>query len=373
MKSKLDCLAYEALDAERHLNRVTNAEYLVILQKTLWSRLSSEQQDLYMKLLANDRSRYVAVDDYYKVFTDDHESRYQRYKAQVERLSLECIDGLMTRVNVPREKIRLVITNHTVCGICPPLSSLIANRLGLASSIQTLDVAFMGCASAVWGMELASRLLEPGEVAVVLSAELTSVASNLDGEPASLVANTVFGDGIGAFLAAKPPHSFPARLHLHDFSGSLISTEQALDCIRYVPNRIFYEVRLQETIPVVAGQGIQVALEPVVRRSLVTWRQKLRYLIDRRMPRWQENIDYFVLHTAGNKILKGVQKHLGLSDRQVRHNFTTFNRHGNTSSASIYYSLEELERSEGLRAGERLLFLAYGSGFMTKCMYGTVA
>jgi 3-ketoacyl-CoA synthase len=208
---------------------------------------------------------------------------------------------------------------------------------------------------------------------VVLSAELTSAATNLDGRPESLVANTVFGDGVGAFLLAKPPHRFPKRFHLHDFSGSLVCDDKALDCIRYEPNPVFYEVRLKETIPEVAGQGIKHAIEPLVRRRLVSLRQKIKYLFDRKMPRWQNNVDYFVLHTAGNKILKGIQKHLGLSDKQAAHNFTCFNEHGNTSSASIYYSLAELERSRELKRGDRVLFLAYGSGFMTKCMYATVA
>jgi 3-ketoacyl-CoA synthase len=372
MTAKLDILAYEALSAERHLRRLTNAEYLAILKGSVWGRLTAEQRELYEKLLASDRSRFVALDDFDRLMADGHESRSRAYKSQLESLTLKCIDGLMEKAGVPADRVKLVITNHTVGGIVPPLSSLVINRLGLPPSVQAIDIAFMGCASAVLGAELAARLLKPGELAVVLSAELTSAATNLDGRPESLIANTVFGDGVGAFLLAKPPHRFTPRFRLHDFSGSLVCTQEGLDCIRYEPNPVFYEVRLRETIPQVAGQGIKHALEPIVRRSLVTWRQKLRYLIDRRVPRWQGNVDYFVLHTAGNKILKGVKEHLGLTDRQVAHNFATFNRHGNTSSASIYYSLAELERTRGLKRGDRLLFIAYGSGFMTKCMYATV-
>jgi predicted naringenin-chalcone synthase len=266
MRAKIDCLAYQALCAERHLRRVSNAEYLAFLRCEVWPRLSEEQQALYEKLLGGDRSRYVGVIDFDRVTTDDHQVRYRAYKTRLESLAIKCLDDLLAQAEVPARRIRLVITNHTVAGICPPLSSLVANRLGLPPSVQALDLAFMGCAAAVYGCELAWRLLQPGEVAVVLSAELTSAATNLNGSPEATA----------------------------------------------------------------------------------------------------------VLHTAGTKVLRGLQQYLGLSDRKVGHNFDCFRKYGNTSSASIYYSLAELERSAGLKRGNRLLFLAYGSGFLTKCMYGVV-
>jgi 3-ketoacyl-CoA synthase len=103
-------------------------------------------------------------------------------------------------------------------------------------------------------------------------------------------------------------------------------------------------------------------------RALFNW---ITPLLRRTTPRWQENVDYFVLHAAGNSILKGLGERLGLTDAQAAHNFTNFNTYGNTSSTSLYYGLHELERSRELRRGDRLLFLGYGSGFMTRCMYAT--
>lgn len=102
-------------------------------------------------------------------------------------------------------------------------------------------------------------------------------------------------------------------------------------------------------------------------------KQKISFLISRVIPKWQDNVDYVVLHAAGNKILRGIQENLGLSDRQVGHNFHAFAKYGNTSSTSIYYSLRELDSTQHLVKGDRILFLAFGSGFMTKGMFATVA
>ena len=368
----IDCLAFEALDSAANLTKVTNSEYLEYLRRTVWNSVTNDQREMFEKLLASDRSRYVACETISELAHDTHETRYRRYKEQLERLSLKCIDQLVSQVDLDKKKIRLILTNHTVGGVCPPLSSLIAHHLGLHWSVQAIDLAYMGCSAAIWAMELSSRLLEPGDVGIILSTELTSVMTNMSGLSESLVASCVFGDGIGAFLVAAPPHPFRAKFRAHDFSGSLISTDGGLDCIRYEPNPVYHEIRLKDTIPSVAADGIKKALDPLVRRNMVSLKQKVGYLVNRRMPKWQENVDYFVLHTAGNKILKGIQETLGLRDEQTAHNFECFRKYGNTSSASVYYSLRELETTRGLKRGDRLLFLAYGSGFMTKGMYATV-
>jgi 3-ketoacyl-CoA synthase len=369
----VDCLAFEALDSETHFRRVSNREYLDYLHRTVWDELSLEKRRLFEKLLASDRSRYIACDAIDEFVGDTHETRYRRYKEQLERCAARCVDSLLARVDMPTAKIALILTNHTVGGVCPPLSSLIAHHLRLPASVQAIDLGYMGCAAGLWGMELAARLLEPGQAAIILSAELTSVMTNLQGVTESLVASCVFGDGVGAFLVAAPPHPFKAKFRALDFSGSLISTDRGMDCIRYEPNAIYHEIRLKETISEVANEGIQKALEPLVRRTVVSFPQKVAYLLNRRTPKWQQNVDYFVLHTAGNKILNGINVKLGLSESQTAHNSEAFRKYGNTSSASIYYSLRELETRTPLKRGDRLLFLAFGSGFMTKSMYAAVA
>ena len=368
----IDCLASDVLDPDKHLTRVSNKEYLEFLQSLVWERLSEDQREMFEKLLASDRARYIACDDVHALRTDTHETRYRRYKQALERLSVACLDGLFARSTVAPDEVKLIVTNHTVGGICPPLSSILAQHLRLPSSVKTLDLAYMGCSAAIWGLELCSRLLEPGQIALILSTELTSVMTNLSGPSESLVASCVFGDGIGAWLVAIPPHKYAAKFRVRDFSGSVITHQSAMDCIRYEPNPVYHEIRLKDTIVTVATEGIQTALEPLIRRNLVTTRQKLCYALTKRIPKWQENVDYCVLHTAGNNILRSLQQALNLGDAQIAHNFDCFRKYGNTSSASVYYSFRELERSAALKRGDRLLFLAFGSGFMTKSMYATV-
>ncbi|OLP99254.1 3-ketoacyl-CoA synthase 9 [Symbiodinium microadriaticum] len=82
----------------------------------------------------------------------------------------------------------------------------------------------------------------------------------------------------------------------------------------------------------------------------------------------QENmicIDHFCIHAGGRAVIEGVQQNLNLSDRQIRPSVQTLHDWGNTSSSSIWYETDWIERFGDLHPGERILQISFGSGF--KC------
>nr|WP_281721980.1 3-oxoacyl-[acyl-carrier-protein] synthase III C-terminal domain-containing protein [Nitrosomonas nitrosa] len=371
MSIALDCINFVAFDPNGKWTHVSNAEYLRRLERTIWDSLVPSQKELYGKLLASERGRYVSLDMLNLDPQSTYKARYEAYKSTLVETVRQCVQSLVDEQPATKQ-LRLIITNQTVGGICPPPSSVVANCLDAPDGVECIDLGYMGCSAAIWGAELAARLLKPSETAIILSAELTSLMTNFSGGNECLPANCVFGDGAGAFLVAKPPHRYKSLFRIKDFSGSVISTDTALECVRYEASDVYHEIRIMESLPSVAMEGIKKAVRPMVERSFVSWDEKLRYALFGRLPNWQRKVDYAVLHTAGNKILKGVQAGLGLSDDQVGHNFETFKKFGNTSSASVYYSLKQLWGSGRLSRGNTILFVTYGSGFMTKAMYATV-
>jgi 3-ketoacyl-CoA synthase len=248
----------------------------------------------------------------------------------------------------------------------PNITSSIANSLQI-QNIRVIDLGYMGCATALLALELIEKELNAGEVGIVISAEITSVMMNLEAESnPSLVANSVFGDGIGAFLVAKKPHTYKAILSIKGHSASLITHDKALSCVTYDSNSIYHEINIHDTIPEVANEGIKAALPPIIKNHLATPYDKIKFVINKKIPEWQKNVDYAVLHTAGNKILHKLSENLKLKDKKVAHNFSAFNNYGNTSSASIYYALDYLYQENNVKPKQKFLFLAYGSGFFTR-------
>jgi 3-oxoacyl-[acyl-carrier-protein] synthase-3 len=370
---RVDCLAFAVENDERHFMLVSNSEILELIQMKAWASISEEARQMFEKVLASSRTRQLCRIDLGSLLDDDHESRYRRYRKLMIDATRSCVDRLAAKSVIGMDKIALVITTSTVLSICPPLSSIIVNQLKLAPSTLTLDLSHMGCAGLLWAVELAGRLLQPGKAAFILGAELTSAMSDLHGRQDALLAASVFGDGVAGLVVARPPHVHDSILQFRQFSGSLLCSDKALECIYYDAGPVFPQIHLSESISEIAGEGIRLALRPLIEDRYVTFSEKLLYLIKRRDPRWQSKVDYFVVHTAGTKILANLQKELHSDYRQFSHNSKSFDVYGNTSSTSVLYSLNELIGSRSLHSGEQLLFLTYGSGFMTKAASATVS
>lgn len=371
--SRLDILNFTAVDGDDHLLRVTNAEFSEFVDAKLTPFLSPEQRELYTKLLTGTRARYMAADELDFDLRETHADRYARYRDKTSLLAKLCIDGLFAKAGMT-PPISVVVANTTVGGMIPTMASIIGGHVGLKGNGRLFDLGYMGCATALLALELVEQQLKPGEVGIVISAELTSIMTNLrPTTDASLVANTVFGDGVGAFLVAKRPHAYKALLHIRGHAGNVQTDPDALAAITYEPNPLYHEIRLQRTIAAVAGRGVRSVMEQLVRSTIATPGQKLRYLATQTVPKWQDRVDYAVLHTAGRRILDDLNTAMGLSEQQGRHNFSTFHKYSNTSSASVYYNLSELTRQQTLTRGQKLLFLGYGSGFMTRGTFAEAA
>merc|ERR1711933_226801 len=83
------------------------------------------------------------------------------------------------------------------------------------------------------------------------------------------------------------------------------------------------------------------------------------------VPNFTKAVDHFCIHAGGRAVLDGVQKNLGLNDDHMQASRETLFDWGNTSSSSIWYEAEWIERFGNLKKGHRILQVTFGSGF--KC------
>ncbi len=73
-----------------------------------------------------------------------------------------------------------------------------------------------------------------------------------------------------------------------------------------------------------------------------------------------DEIPYVVCHQANERIIRSVMKHLDGREEQF---FVNIAKYGNTSAASIPIALNELKESGKVKAGDRVLCVAFGAGF----------
>jgi 3-hydroxy-3-methylglutaryl CoA synthase len=73
-----------------------------------------------------------------------------------------------------------------------------------------------------------------------------------------------------------------------------------------------------------------------------------------------DEVDLFIPHQANIRIIEAVAKGLSLPmERMV----VNLDRYGNTSAASVPIALDEAVRGGRVKAGDRLVWVAFGAGF----------
>merc|ERR1719163_4440 len=82
------------------------------------------------------------------------------------------------------------------------------------------------------------------------------------------------------------------------------------------------------------------------------------------VPIFRKAFDVCCVHAGGRAVLDAIEKNLALTKRDMEPSRATLARYGNTSSSSIWYELEYARRHMGMRAGDRVWQIAFGSGFM---------
>lgn len=119
----------------------------------------------------------------------------------------------------------------------------------------------------------------------------------------------------------------------------------------------------RELMKVLTTTWARAAIKALQRRGLCkSWEVNVY------VPDFKTAVTHFCVHAGGRKVLEGIQDNLKLSNKQIEPSFNTLYHFGNTSSSSIWYELQFIEKQTGLhkqRRGDRVLQLAFGSGF--KC------
>ena len=227
--------------------------------------------------------------------------------------------------------------------LTPSLDAHLVGRLGCREDVQRVHVGDTGCAAAMVALQQAVNYLRaaPGRRALVLAVEICSAAYFLDDRLESAVAHAIFADGAGALaLATGGP-------------GPAVVAHRTL----------FRPEHLGAMGFEYPGGRPRVILSKDVRRigAVMMGEMAARLMTAQGLKR--EDVRYWVLHSAGRRVLDRARALLELDDAQVEASRAVLRRHGNMSSATVLFVLEETLRQAAPVPGEWGLMIGLGPGF----------
>jgi alkylresorcinol/alkylpyrone synthase len=238
----------------------------------------------------------------------------------------------------------------TVTGVATPsLDARLMNRLGLAPGVTRMPIFGLGCVAGTAGVARAADYVRAyrDRTAVLLSVELCSLTlQREDLSIPNLIASGLFGDGAAA--AVVTGSDVPS-------SGPEIVASRS---VFYPDSERVMGWDISES-----GFGIVLSADvpDVVRRHL-------RGDVDAFLADWgldRSDIDVWVSHPGGPKVLEAVQDALELDEAALATAWRSLREVGNLSSTSVLLVLEEVLAAPP-EPGRYGMMLAMGPGFCSE-------
>lgn len=223
--------------------------------------------------------------------------------------------------------------------VCPSVAAKVQELIGAGCPAFDVNSA---CSGFLFALDTAAAFIERGGIqyALVLGAErLSRIVDWTDRSTC-----VIFGDGSGAFVIAKGENYLASRLYT-----------QGGDDVLLIPlgkgRSPFYEKEEKPiAINMVGQETFKFAVKQIVGGLQMIAEQAGIAVTD---------IDWIVPHQANYRIIDLAARRLHLPIEKFVLNLE---RYGNTSSASVPISFDELARSGRLKKGDLIALCAFGGG-----------
>jgi len=271
--------------------------------------------------------------------------RMKTYKEQSVPLGLKAAKRALDDGQAEASEITHLITVSCTGQFLPGMDALLAQKLGLAASVNRIPLNFLGCAAGLKAVCLARELVinHPSAKVLIVSVELCTLHIQPSSDREALFGASFFGDGASACVIGCPDDSGRHPIFQLGNSHSILLAEGAEQMVWEVGNYGF-DLYLSTNIPRLIGQYVPEQVEKL-------------YLDGLKPELW-------AIHPGGKGIIDALADVFGLSEEQTKPSRDVLRNYGNMSSATILFVLDTMRRkleNGGTSAADGLA-LAFGPG-----------
>lgn len=266
---------------------------------------------------------------------------------QIEQDLMERSIAAVERLGIDPARIGTVLSASLYSLGGPTLAHRLVDHFEMDPTTDKYHLTGVGCASGVPLMRLAGQALRdhPEKYSLIVAAESMSgilTQASPGDHRAKVIGSAIFGDGCAAtVLSADPQAEGPTIMasQVHQIPGSL-------GAVRLELSGDDGYLHLARELPDLAGEGLQEIVDT--------------FLSHQRLSR--EQIDHWIAHPGGRRIIENVRDALELDDEQLASSWNALASHGNVGTPSIFYVLKEVIDRQQPEPGERGLMVTVGPG-----------
>jgi alkylresorcinol/alkylpyrone synthase/polyketide synthase Type III len=276
----------------------------------------------------------------------NQELRAKHIKGALE-IGTQAIEECLGRLGFKPSDIDFLCVVTSTGLAVPGLTAHIIEEMGFRSNVRRVDIVGMGCNAAMNGLQTASDFARanPDKLALVLCVEICSAAYVYNRNIVTAVVNSLFGDGAAAVLIREDEwDTWEEGPVVADFEPYVIPN--TLSEMRYTLEDDKLSFVLARDIPYEIGSNVEKPVNELLKRHGLK----------------RKDIDHWLVHSGGKKVIDGIEYNLGLTDHDMRHTLGVLQSCGNVSSASVLFSYQRLSREGKAKKGDLGVAIAMGPG-----------
>jgi alkylresorcinol/alkylpyrone synthase len=318
----------------------TQAETWLALQTHPdFGALKPRSVSLLEKILTHSNSgienRQFTAADLTPVFRQDAEALNRSFEAHAPALAADALAKALEKSGLAADKLDALFLCTCTGYLCPGPSSHVAEKIGLRPDAYLCDLVGLGCGAAIPTLRAAHGYLaaHPSHTVAVVAVETSSTAFYIDDDPGVLISLCLFGDGAAAAILTGKP-TYEACRSFHSFDTHHVPADR--EKIRFTNSCGKLKNQLHRSVPQLAAEAVSILFE--------------------KLP---EKPAQILAHSGGRDVIEALEAALpGFHLTETR---GILRRHGNMSSPSILFALEERLRTHP--EPEPLWLTAFGAGF----------
>lgn len=251
---------------------------------------------------------------------------------------------------VSTEEIDAIIFVSSTGISTPSIDARIMNQLKFSDRMKRLPIWGLGCVGGAAGISRAFDycLAHPKEKVLLICAELSSLTfQRNDYSKSNLVGASLFADGVACALICGDEASIETRKKVpYIIQTASKWMPESEDVMGWEIKNDGFHVIFSKNIPAI----ISTWLGPFIRTFFNETGVSL------------EELEHFIAHPGGKKVLLAYQEALHLSDEQIALSRKVLRENGNMSSPTVLYILDEYMKTVE-KEGSYGLLVALGPGF----------
>jgi alkylresorcinol/alkylpyrone synthase len=305
-------------------------------------------EQFYTNVKVNGRYLAWTLDRYKEPNT--FEERNNAYIETALELGEQTICALLDEVHMnPQEINQLTIISTTGIAV-PALDARLMNRIPFSRGMKRLPLFGLGCVGGAAGIARTADYLQghPDEAVILFAVELCSLTIQRDDlSMANLIASGLFGDGAAAVLMVGDDHPRAKSGLPRVIDSQSHFFPQTEHIMGWDVTNSGFKVLLSADIAQLAQSEVQPIMETFLGKHDLTI----------------ADIDHWLVHPGGPKVIHALQDGLGLPDEALRLSWETLAEVGNISSASVLMILDKTMKRTHPKPGEYGVLMAMGPAF----------